>query len=162
MLKKINKVIAMIAIVAVMTTSALTIIVSADSSLRPTGHTSVPSYWSYYVDSVYKPDMTYYGYVQGLVEGLNTGIKFQCQTYNDGGYTGFCAWGEISDSRLRLGGIYSGAKLDSAIKESTDLFSNDWYELNNYNSTVYYKIYSNNYTLNANQYVTGYSIGFVG
>lgn len=156
MLKKINKVIAMITIVAVMTTSALTITVNADASFEHPGYTRANSYWSYYVDHVYQPDMTYYGYVWGLVNGQSTGITFQCLTYNNGGYSGFDAWGRIADERLRLD-VDNGAWLNSATKNSTDQFCRDWYELNNYSDTVYYVIRSTTYTLNANQYITGYA-----
>lgn len=149
MFKKINKTLAVIVVVAVVAISFMTATVSASYPLSNTD-------WKFYPDELKYPSGGIDGYVTGLVNGTSTGITFQCQTFNNGGYSNFYAWGQIQDPRLRAGKD-NGAKLDSATKRSTDQFCNDWFELNNYNSTVRFVIYSDTFTWGANQYVTGYA-----
>lgn len=156
MLKKFYKTLAIIAVVVAMTVSTMTAMVSAFAPNSFYNLMGNRSNWELKIDELKYPVLGVEKAVSGLVDGKDNGITFHCQTFNNGGHSNFYAWGQIYDDRLRAGKD-NGAKLDSATKVSTDQFCDNWFELNNYNSTVQYIVYPSSYKQGANQYVTGYA-----
>lgn len=153
MVKRFKKTIAVLLALVVMVVNAMTITVNAtETSINSL---QLANEWRVYVDPFY-PDLVTAGYVEGLVKGKDIGITFHCETFNNGGFSEFLAWGQILQQKLRKG-TDNGAKLNYAGKVSTDLFCHDWYELNEYGDIVAFTISPKNYTYGANQYLTGYS-----
>ena len=151
MVKNIRKSIAVVAVVAMLVLTTMTATVSAatpDSTAVPL---STDSSWRLYIVSGFYP-LT--GVVQNLVPLTDYGITFRCTAYNDAGYSGLYAYGQIRDPWLRAT-YASGAILKYVGDDGTDIFADDWYSLNGNSGNVSYSVSAYDYVLDVGQYIFG-------
>lgn len=159
MVKKISKVVTLIAVILVMAATAMTTTVSAvsfDNSVMPL---SQPNYWL--IRNGYYPN-PYTGYVDGLVPWSSSsngdpGITFNLEYYAGCGYYELYAICRISKSALRRFSN-EGVTVDWKTNKDnapTDLFVDDWYPLNGHSGTVEYIATAYNFRAGTTQYIAG-------
>lgn len=153
MLKKFNKTLAIIAVVAIIVLSSMTMVVSAATINNATSSNSTPDSWQMYIGYLQYYDS---GVVYGLVNVVDNGITFRCDGYYDAGFSGFYAYGQISNPALRAD-YASGAVLDYVGDSGTDSFRRGWYDINGGGNVAYF-VEAHNYTYGSSQYITGFAL----
>lgn len=153
MVKNIRKSIAVVAVVAMLVLTTMTATVSAAAPNDAITPMSTDSYWYLTVGYGNNP---VFGVVNDLVPLTDIGITFRCTAYNNAGYSGFYAYGQINNPALRDDDS-KGAILDYVGDDGTDIFRRGWYEINGNSGTVPYYVEANGYVLNVGQYINGYA-----